>query len=280
MIKNYIIFPLAALVCCAQLQAAEDWETNFKKACEQAQKEKKLLFIEFTGSDWCPPCMNMKKNVLSKDEFLTPAKEKFVLVELDFPNKKEIPAELKKQNDELAEKYEIEGYPTVIFADADGKEIRRVVGGVDMQTMLKNMEAAVKGEPGGKEQDADESGLPPEAIKDLEAFEKIIEEVDMDDDEAIIKAHQEFLKNDKLHPAARQQVVISMALGTMPKNGIDAGLKQLEEAKAIYKDDEAKVQSLIDFIKENRKEIEKDFASKAGKDEPEKSEKDSAEKSE
>ncbi len=106
----------------------------------------------------------------------------------------------------------------------------------------------------------------------------------MDDDDAIIKAHQEFLKNDKLHPAARQQVVISMALGNMPKNGIDAGLKELEEAKAIYKDDEAKVQSLIDFIKENRKEIEKDFASKTGntveKDEPEKSEKDNTEKSE
>ena len=52
-------------------QAAEGWVVDFEKAQAQAAKEGKSILMEFTGSDWCPPCKALQKNVLSKDVFKT-----------------------------------------------------------------------------------------------------------------------------------------------------------------------------------------------------------------
>lgn len=100
----------------------EGWTADFEAGLAQAKKENKAVLVEFTGSDWCPPCIMMRKNVFSKKEFVESASKNFVLVELDFPNKDK---ELKKKNQPYAEKYKIEGYPTVILMDADGKEFNR-----------------------------------------------------------------------------------------------------------------------------------------------------------
>ncbi len=64
----------------------------------------------------------MRKNVFSKKEFVDGASKKYILVELDFPNGD---PEVKKKNTPLAEKYKIEGFPTVILFNADGKEFTR-----------------------------------------------------------------------------------------------------------------------------------------------------------
>lgn len=106
-------------VCHANL---EGWATDLDKALEQAKKEKKPLLVEFTGSDWCPPCMAMRKNVFSKKEFVDAASKDFILVELDFPKGDK---ELAKKNQPWAKKFEIEGYPTVILLDHEGKEFTR-----------------------------------------------------------------------------------------------------------------------------------------------------------
>lgn len=98
------------------------WSEDLEKAMAQAKKEKKSVLVEFTGSDWCPPCMMMRKNVFSKEEFVKAASKKFILVELDFPKGDKALAE---KNQPLAEKYKIEGYPTVILLDAEGKEFTR-----------------------------------------------------------------------------------------------------------------------------------------------------------
>ncbi len=100
----------------------EGWHTDLDKALELAKKEKKPLLVEFTGSDWCPPCIAMRKNVFSKKEFVEKASKDFILVELDFPNGDK---ELKKKNDPHAKKYKIEGFPTVILLDHEGKEFSR-----------------------------------------------------------------------------------------------------------------------------------------------------------
>ena len=111
------------------LVAAEgEWLTDLAKAQEKAKAEKKLVLMDFTGSDWCPPCKNLHKTVLTSEEFNKFAKENLVLVELDFPNNKPQSAELKAANKELAKKFEIKGYPTIIVLDAAGKEIFRKVG--------------------------------------------------------------------------------------------------------------------------------------------------------
>lgn len=113
---------IAALSASAFATAPEGWLTNVDEAIELAKKENKSVMIEFTGSDWCPPCIKMKKEVFSKDEFLKGASEKFVLVHLDFPRGDK---ELKEKNQPMAEKYKIEGFPTVILLDAEGKEFTR-----------------------------------------------------------------------------------------------------------------------------------------------------------
>ncbi len=100
----------------------EGWETDLAKAKELAKKEKKSVLVEFTGSDWCPPCIHMRKEVFSKQEFVNQVKKNYVLVELDFPKKD---AELAKKNRPLAEEYKIDGYPTIILLDSEGKEFSR-----------------------------------------------------------------------------------------------------------------------------------------------------------
>jgi thioredoxin-related protein len=84
--------------------------------------------MDFTGSDWCGWCIKFKKEVLDTAEFQEYAAKNVVLVEVDFPSKKEQSAALKKANAELKKQYDIKGFPTLIVLDKDGKEIGRQVG--------------------------------------------------------------------------------------------------------------------------------------------------------
>ena len=113
----------------AQAFAADGtWMTDLAKAQAKAKAEKKMVLVDFTGSDWCPPCKALHKNVLSSQEFLTFAKDNLVLVEIDFPRSKPQSPELKKANKDLAKKYDVDGYPTVVVFDSSGKEVMREVG--------------------------------------------------------------------------------------------------------------------------------------------------------
>ena len=131
----------SALVSTAFSKELEGWSTDLDKAFAQAKKEKKAVLVEFTGSDWCPPCIAMRKTVFSKKEFVEAASKKFILVELDFPNGD---PELKKKNDPFAEKYKIEGFPTVILFDSEGKEYNRFFASEYPKTdsFLKHLEEA------------------------------------------------------------------------------------------------------------------------------------------
>jgi protein disulfide-isomerase len=125
--KTARVISLAALFAVSAAFGAE-WKTDFPAAKADAKKEGKLLFLDFTGSDWCPPCMQMKKDTLDKPEFLEFAGKQLVLVEVDFPRRKSLTAAQKKANQELATKFSIEGYPTFMLLDAEGKELGRHVG--------------------------------------------------------------------------------------------------------------------------------------------------------
>jgi len=127
MIRTSSLLPTAAaafataLVSVSAFATPEGWTTDFSAAQVEAAASEKDLLMDFTGSDWCGWCIKLKDEVFLTDEFKATAPDDFVLVELDFPNDKPQPDTLKAQNAALAQKYNIQGYPTIILADAKGK---------------------------------------------------------------------------------------------------------------------------------------------------------------
>lgn len=121
-----IVLGMAAPVALAAEGAS--WSEDFAAATAQAQKEHKVLLLDFTGSDWCPACKELAKTVFASPEFATWANKNVVLVEVDFPNDKAQTAAVHKQNKALAEKFGIQAFPTIVLLDSSGKEIARTVG--------------------------------------------------------------------------------------------------------------------------------------------------------
>lgn len=102
--------------------AHEGWIADFDEAVKVAKAEKKDLFVDFTGSDWCGWCIRLNKEVFDHEEFLTAIKKDFVLVSLDYPRDPEVKAKVPNpaRNAELAKKYAIRGYPTILLMTPDG----------------------------------------------------------------------------------------------------------------------------------------------------------------
>ena len=101
------------------------WMTNFELAQSQAKIEKKPIFISFSGSDWCGWCIKLDREVFSRPAFADWAAKNVILFLADFPQNTPQSAEVKKQNEELAKKYGVDGFPTVVLVNADGKELGR-----------------------------------------------------------------------------------------------------------------------------------------------------------
>ncbi len=126
---------------------SEDWTTDFEAAKKQAAEENKFLLLSFTGSDWCGFCIKLKKEVFSQDAFNQGVKDKFILVELDFPQKPENIANLSDaviaQNEALEKTYAInKAFPTVYLTDAKGKPFAKTgYLPVGPQTYLKHLDA-------------------------------------------------------------------------------------------------------------------------------------------
>ena len=104
------------------------WLTSLPEAQTQAKKEGKMVFMDFTGSDWCGWCIKLNKEVFTKPEFAEYAKKNLVLVELDFPHSKPQSDDLKKANSKLQSKYGVSGFPTLVVLNSEGKEVWKQVG--------------------------------------------------------------------------------------------------------------------------------------------------------
>lgn len=114
-----IIFSLMLVLGSLNIQAQElTWYDDVNKAIEVAAKEKKPLMMFFTGSDWCGWCMRLQKEVFVKPEFAKWAKQNVVLVELDYPRRKQLKPEIANQNNQLQQMFAVQGYPTVWFVRA------------------------------------------------------------------------------------------------------------------------------------------------------------------
>jgi thioredoxin-related protein len=113
------------------LVASGDWGTDFEKAKQTADQEHKFILLNFSGSDWCGPCIRMRKEIFEADGFKKYADASLVLVNADFPrlNKNQLTKDLQKHNDHLADKYNPDGiFPLTILLTADGKVIKKWEG--------------------------------------------------------------------------------------------------------------------------------------------------------
>lgn len=170
---------VCAAVCCASAQSwmkkdkAPEKTKGFIEEFEAAKKEaaafKQPIFAFFTGSDWCGWCMKLRSEVIDTKEFEQYAADNLVLFEADFPRGKKQSASVRKQNQALAAKYGVQGYPTVFLLDAEGKELGRTgyqQGGGE--AYVKHLTALLE-KAGVKAADKPEAGKAPSAYERMKA---------------------------------------------------------------------------------------------------------------
>lgn len=126
--KKLILFLIAGFLLQASAFAEANWVTDLPAAQSAARKDHKLVLVNFTGSDWCGWCKRLQKEVFSTKEFADYAKQNLELVEIDFPARKKQSDALKKANEALKQRYQADGFPTIVVLNSEGKEIWRQPG--------------------------------------------------------------------------------------------------------------------------------------------------------
>ncbi len=130
--RNLMLKPVAGLFLICYLnsfsgiaQTGDDklqWHTDMMKAYEISKASNKPIFAFFTGSDWCGWCHKLQKEVFAKSEFIEWAQKNVVLVELDFPARKQLPQELAAQNESLKQFFQVRDFPTIWLFDLSKDE--------------------------------------------------------------------------------------------------------------------------------------------------------------
>lgn len=100
----------------------EGWLVNLDEAYALSKATGKPILANFTGSDWCGWCIKLKNAVFVTEEFKTWAAQNVILLELDYPRKKQIPEIIRQQNQNLQAAFGIRGYPTVHLFTLDKNE--------------------------------------------------------------------------------------------------------------------------------------------------------------
>lgn len=240
---------LAILGGSAVAAADEGWLVDFQAAKEKAAAEGKDIFMEFTGSDWCPPCIKFKQTVLDSEAFKTGAPGSYILLKLDNPRdkSKQSPEEI-EQYKKLSAEFKITGVPTVILVDAKGRPFAKTVGygGQEPEAYVKELIAKqevrktrddrlAKAE---KAAGVDKAKLLDEAISGFDAelaltqYREILDEiVKLDGDNAAgLKAKYEGVLNLSAIRASLQEVMRSAAAG-----GPEEAVKKIDELLAEKK---------------------------------------------
>jgi len=118
------VFVIAFLSC---LITQVTWLGDFNQATTEASKTHKLILINFSGSDWCGPCIRERKEILETATFESFASDHLVLVRADFPRQKkdQLSKDQIKRNEALADKYNSEGkFPYTLLVDENGKVLK------------------------------------------------------------------------------------------------------------------------------------------------------------
>ena len=115
LIMPFFIFPLG------------EWQHNLEDAKKIASSDHKHILLNFSGSDWCGPCIRMRREIFETDVFEKMADTELILVNADFPrNKKnQLSESQQKINDEMADMYNRKGiFPYTLLLDSQGKVLK------------------------------------------------------------------------------------------------------------------------------------------------------------
>ncbi len=115
----------------AILFAVLSWMGDFSQAQKDAKDQQKLILLNFSGSDWCGPCIKLKHDVFESEAFGQYAQNKLVLVRADFPRlkKNQLPADQQARNDQMAERYNPNGkFPLTVLINSQGKVLKEWEG--------------------------------------------------------------------------------------------------------------------------------------------------------
>ncbi len=120
-----LILLSAILIGCSKSGAKDNlnWQDNLETALQKAKQENKAVLVNFTGSDWCIWCKRLSNEVFSKSEFEKFADDNLILVKIDFPEKIKQSVETKMYNNQLAQRYNVQGYPTVLLFNSRGEMV-------------------------------------------------------------------------------------------------------------------------------------------------------------
>lgn len=120
--KTLIVYVLSLVM----VQAASS-QNLLAKAAATAKRENKMILLNFSGSDWCIPCIRMEKEYFSNDAFKKMADSQLIIIHADFPRKKKnlSPPDVIKENEALAERFNKQGsFPFTLLLDGDLHIIR------------------------------------------------------------------------------------------------------------------------------------------------------------
>ena len=125
------------------------WLSDFLKARTIAKENHQMILINFSGSDWCGPCIQMHKEVFEKDDFKAFAKKNLVLLKADFPRleKNKLSTQQLKKNNELALKYNPDGdFPLTLLLDKNLKVLKVWSGnpGLNSDEFVKEIKLILK----------------------------------------------------------------------------------------------------------------------------------------
>jgi len=118
---------IVLMIFIAIITGSVEWLNDIEAAKTIARENHKYILLNFSGSDWCAPCIKMKQEVFENDAFLRIAEKQLVLIRADFPRakKNQLSKEQQSHNEALAEKYNPAGkFPYTLLLDADGKILK------------------------------------------------------------------------------------------------------------------------------------------------------------
>ncbi len=108
------------------------WHTKMLKAQIEASEKKNLIFIYFSA-DWCMPCLEMEESFFPSKKFHNFVKKKSIsLLFYDV-------SDHNSEAEDIAEKYLVNGLPTIILTNHKGVEIDKVLGFRSTKKTLKEL---------------------------------------------------------------------------------------------------------------------------------------------